>query len=80
MLFWNHRILGLEQIDALKAHALLKFGLDPAGPGSHADSFLKITFQQLRWHRLDCIHPVDALLSLGEHAPGDIRSGDFPLE
>src|SRR5262245_5505414 len=77
---WKGGIFGLENIDPLEAQALLEFGLDSTGAGSHTDTLLKITPQQFRWHRLDSIQPVNTLLSLAKHSPGDIRGSDLPVE
>src|SRR4249920_1533334 len=80
VLFPSHGISGLKKIDPLKLQALPEFTLDPTGPSPDADAFLKIALQQFRVYRLDGIHSIDALLSVSEHAPGDIRGGDLPLE
>src|SRR6478672_2768176 len=80
VLFPSHGISGLEKIDPLKLQALPYFTLDPTGPSPDADAFLKIALQQFRRHGLDGIHSINTLLSVLEHAPGDIRGGDLPLE
>src|SRR6478672_2553456 len=80
MLFPGHGISGLEKIDPLEAQALPEVTLDPTGPGPDADPLLKIALQQFWRHRLDGTHLIDALLSVREHAPGDIRGSDLPLK
>jgi hypothetical protein len=69
VLFREHRILGLEEIDSLEAYVILNFTFDSAGAGSYTNAFLKIAPQQFLWHGLDGIHLIDALLSVAKHAP-----------
>ena len=72
VLFSSHGISRLEKIDPLKAQAMPEFRLNATGPGPNADPFLKIALQQFRGYRLNRIHSIDALLSVSDHAPGDI--------